>query len=47
MHLLSNAGKTVSEASYESGFENRFHFSRVFRQHFGVAPTSVKKQISG
>jgi len=47
MHLLTNAGKTVSEASYESGFENRFHFSRAFRQHFGVAPASVKKQITG
>jgi len=47
MHLLTNAGKTVSEASYESGFENRFHFSRAFRQHFGIPPASVKQQITG
>jgi AraC-like DNA-binding protein len=46
MHLLSNAGRTVSEASYESGFENPSHFSRAFRQHFGIAPASVKQQIS-
>lgn len=45
-HLLTNAGKTVSEASYESGFENPAHFSRVFRQRFGVTPVSVKQQIS-
>lgn len=45
MHLLTNAGKTVSEASYESGFENQFHFSRAFRQHFGVTPASVKQKI--
>jgi AraC-like DNA-binding protein len=47
MHLLSNVGKTVAEASYESGFENPSHFSRVFRQHFGVTPASIKQQISG
>ncbi|HEX7902448.1 MAG TPA: AraC family transcriptional regulator [Chitinophagaceae bacterium] len=47
MHLLTNAGKTVSEASYESGFENSSHFSRVFRQHFGVPPASVRQQTSG
>jgi AraC family transcriptional regulator, exoenzyme S synthesis regulatory protein ExsA len=47
MHLLTNAGKTVSEASYESGFENQFHFSRAFRQRFGVAPASMKQKITG
>ena len=46
MHLLTNAGKTVAEASYESGFENPSHFSRVFRQQFGVTPASIKQQIT-
>ena len=46
-HLLTNVGKTVSEASYESGFENQFHFSRAFRQYFGVAPASVRQKITG
>lgn len=46
MHLLSNAGKTVSEAAFESGFENPSHFSRSFRQYFGIAPTTVRQQIS-
>lgn len=46
MHLLTNAGKTVSEASFESGFENPSHFSRSFRSHFGVAPVAVKQQNS-
>ncbi len=45
MHLLSNTGKPVSEAAFESGFENPSHFSRSFRQHFGIAPTTVKQQI--
>jgi len=46
MHLLTNLKKTVSEASFESGFENPSHFSRSFRRHFGVAPASVKQQVS-
>ena len=46
MNLLSNSNKTVSEAAFESGFESPSHFSRVFRQHFGIAPTAVKQQIS-
>lgn len=46
MNLLSNAGRNVGEASYESGFENPSHFSRAFRQHFGIAPASVKQQIT-
>lgn len=44
MHLLTNLGKTVAEASFESGFENPSHFSRVFRQRFGFSPASVKQQ---
>ncbi|MFC0771988.1 helix-turn-helix domain-containing protein [Terrimonas alba] len=44
MHLLSNMNKTVSEAAFESGFENPSHFSRAFRQHFGVAPGSARLQ---
>lgn len=44
-HLLTHHGKTVSEASFESGFENPSHFSRSFRQYFGTTPASVKQQI--
>jgi len=45
-YLLTHLGKTVSEASFESGFENPSHFSRSFRQYFGVTPASVKQQIA-
>jgi AraC-like DNA-binding protein len=44
-HLLTNKGKTVGEAAFESGFESASHFSRAFRQRFGIAPATVKKQI--
>ncbi|MEO5998101.1 MAG: AraC family transcriptional regulator [Chitinophagaceae bacterium] len=44
LHLLTNMGKTVTEAAYESGFESPSHFSRVFRLHFGSSPSSIKQQ---
>lgn len=46
LHLLTNQDKTVAEAAFESGFENPSHFSRSFRQRFGISPASVKQQIS-
>jgi AraC-like DNA-binding protein len=45
-HLLSNMGRTVGEAAFESGFESQAHFSRAFRQRFGASPVSLKKQIT-
>lgn len=42
--LLAGTEKSVSEAAFESGFENLSHFSRVFRQQFGVSPASVRQQ---
>lgn len=41
MHLLKNLRKTISEAAFESGFESVSHFSRSFKEHFGVTPSSV------
>ncbi len=46
-HLLTNAGKTVAEAAFESGFENNSHFSRAFYNRFGVSPSSLKSTITG
>lgn len=46
MHLLKHLGRTVSETAFESGFENPSHFSRAFRQHFGVTPASLKQQTT-
>lgn len=43
MHLLTNIDKTVSEATFESGFENPSHFSRSFKERFGIAPTAIKQ----
>jgi AraC family transcriptional regulator, exoenzyme S synthesis regulatory protein ExsA len=40
--LLSNRGKSVSDAAFESGFENVSHFSRSFKQRFGFSPQAAK-----
>jgi AraC-like DNA-binding protein len=42
-NLLGNMNKTISEAAFESGFETTSHFSRSFKQRFGVAPSSIKQ----
>jgi AraC-like DNA-binding protein len=44
-NLLVNAGRSVTEAAFESGFENPSHFSRIFRQHYGTTPGSVKNLL--
>jgi AraC-like DNA-binding protein len=45
MHLLTHLNRTVSETAFESGFENLAHFSRCFKQKFGMPPTAVKQQL--
>lgn len=42
-NLIANAGKTISEAAYESGFENPSHFSRAFKEKFGISPITMKQ----
>lgn len=41
--LLTYSSMTVSEISYELGFEELAHFSKVFKKLTGVAPTQYKK----
>lgn len=45
LHLLTNLNHTVSEAAFESGFENPAHFSRSFRSRFGTSPAAIRQQI--
>lgn len=42
--LLSDYHKTISEASFESGFESVSHFSRCFKQRFGITPSAIKQE---
>ncbi len=41
--LLANMDKTVSEAAFESGFENLSHFSRCFKGRFNISPFASKQ----
>ena len=36
--LLINSDKAITDLAFECGFENASHFSRVFREKFGVTP---------
>jgi AraC-like DNA-binding protein len=42
--LLLTTDKPVSDISFESGFENSTHFSKVFKKRFGAAPLQYRKQ---
>ena len=45
--LLKNRGKSVAEAAFESGFENSSHFSKSFKQRFGMSPMEAKQTAAG
>jgi AraC-like DNA-binding protein len=42
--LLKSGNLSISEAAFESGFENLSHFSQAFSNKFGLAPLRFKKQ---
>lgn len=44
--LLNTSQKNVNEVAYESGFENVTHFSRVFKEKFGLSPLQYRKQTT-
>lgn len=46
MHLINHQHKTVSEAAFESGFQNPSHFSRAFKTRFGKAPAAMKSNAA-
>lgn len=42
--LLTDPGKTISDVSFESGFESMSHFSRCFKHRFGLSPSAFKQE---
>jgi AraC-like DNA-binding protein len=41
--LLRNSKLNVTEIAFESGFEDVSHFSRVFKERFGVPPVAYRQ----
>jgi AraC-like DNA-binding protein len=42
--LLRNNHMNISQIVFESGFEDLSHFSRVFKNRFGISPTQFRTQ---
>lgn len=45
--LLLKSQLSISEIAYESGFSNPKHFTRYFKQEFGILPSAYAQQKSG
>lgn len=41
--LLATSKKTIGEIIYDCGFENVSHFSRVFKENYGVSPLQFRQ----
>jgi AraC-like DNA-binding protein/quercetin dioxygenase-like cupin family protein len=42
--LLKNTDKKVIDISYDVGFNNVYHFNRMFKQQIGISPLEYRKQ---
>ena len=40
--ILESSNKTIREIAFESGFNNASHFSRVFKDAFGMNPSDLR-----
>lgn len=45
--MIETSNSLVSEIAYNSGFENLSHFSRVFKENYGVTPSAYRKKSNG
>jgi AraC family transcriptional regulator of arabinose operon len=43
-HLLKDQNLRVSDIARRVGYEDLFHFSRLFKKHFGVSPQGMRKK---
>lgn len=44
--LETQGCKTITDVAFSWGFSSSSHFSRVFRNYFGIAPSSVQKSAA-
>ena len=43
--LLENTPLSIGEITFECGFENQTHFSRVFKEKMGVSPLQFRMNL--
>ncbi len=46
MELLQANAANVTEAAYQTGFSSQSYFTKCFSEHFGFAPSEVKRVIN-
>lgn len=44
-NIIANTDQSISQAAFESGFEDLSHFSRVFKKIIGINPSEYKKSV--
>nr|WP_052098676.1 transcriptional regulator FeaR [Paenibacillus stellifer] len=42
---LNQSHRTVTEIAFQWGFNDAAHFSRIFKQHFGMSPTGFRSSV--
>ncbi len=45
--LLLATDMQVKEIAQKTGYQDEFHFSRLFKKRFGISPKSYRRQFSG
>jgi AraC family transcriptional regulator len=44
--LLTIGDTTLAEVAAQSGFADQSHFTRAFREHFGITPGRYRRHVS-
>jgi len=42
---LKATRKAINDVAFESGFENASHFSKAFKEQFGLSPLNFRKEL--
>lgn len=43
-HLLANQNLTITEVGQQVGYDDPFHFSKMFKKHFGLSPRAMRQR---
>ena len=43
-HLLANQNLTITEVGQLVGYDDLFHFSKMFKKHYGLSPRAMRKR---